>query len=287
MYDAAIVGTGPAGLSAALTLKLNNKNILWLGSPRICEKVRKAPQVDNYPGLPAIRGEELADAFQKHADEMGLEVQDHMVNNIIPMGGSYALMAESEFYEAKTVILTTGVAVTAVLPGEERLLGHGVSYCATCDGMLYRGKTIAVICNAARLEHEVRYLAEIAGKVYYFPLYKTEETFDAPNLEVMTARPRGIEGDKHVEAVLCTDGTSLDVSGVFCLRTSVSLNALLSDVEREDGHIKVDRHQATNLPGIFAAGDCTGRPYQYTKAVGEGNVAAHSVVEYLDAEEYK
>lgn len=127
--------------------------------------------------------------------------------------------------------------------------GRGVSYCATCDGDLYRGKTIGVICNAARFEHEVKYLAELA--------------------------------EKRADGIQCRDGSVIKIDGVFCLRDGISLSTLLPGLALENGHIVVSRQMETNLPGVYAAGDCTGRPYQYAKAVGEGNVAAHSLIRYL------
>ena len=138
VYDAAVIGTGPAGFSAALNLKILGKNFIWIGSRDLSEKAGKAERIDNYPGLPHITGRELNAAFSAQAGEMGLAITEQMVNSIVPMGEKYALMAGSEFYEARTVILATGTVRTAVLPGESALVGKGVSYCATCDGGLYR-----------------------------------------------------------------------------------------------------------------------------------------------------
>lgn len=286
IYDAAIIGTGPAGLSAALNLKIRDKSFIWIGSRLLSDKVRKAECISNYPGFTNVSGEELIAAFQKQIDEMGLEITERMVNNIMPFSGHYALSAGSEFYEAKTVILTTGIASTGILSGETEFLGKGVSYCATCDGNLYRGKTIAVICNNARFEHEVKYLADIAAKLYYFPTYKNV-TVSAENIELSDQKAIGITGEKRANGVNLQDGSILSVNGVFCLRDSVALSSMIPKLATENGHIAVDREMRTNLPGVFAAGDCTGRPYQYTKAVGEGNTAAHSVLEYLAKEEKK
>ena len=280
LYDCAIIGTGPAGLSAALNLKIHGKNVLWLGDRNICAKVEKAEKIMNYPGLPAVSGPGLASAFRQQAEEMDLAVTDLMVNNILSMGDRYALMAGSEFYEAKTLLLATGVAQVGCIPGEQALLGKGVSYCATCDGMLYRGKTIAIVITSPRFEHEADYLAGLADRVLLFAQYKGCSV-DRSNVTVMGSAPAAVEGENRAEAVRCFDGAVYPVDGVFCLRGSIELSALLPGLALEEGHIAVDRGQKTNLPGVFAAGDCTGRPYQYTKAVGEGNVAAHSIVAYL------
>ncbi len=283
VYDAAIIGTGPAGLSAALNLKIRDKNFIWIGSKNLSDKIEKAECISNYPGFTNISGKDFADAFRSQTEAMGIEIIEQMVNSIMPFSGHYALMAGSDFYEAKSIILTTGIANTAVLPGEAEFVGKGVSYCATCDGNLYREKTIAVLCNNVRFEHEVEYLANIAAKLYYFPLYKNVSV-NAGNIEMPNGKIVEITGENRVNAVKLSDGGVLEVDGVFCLRDSVALSSLLPKLEEENGHIAVDRTMATNLPGVYAAGDCTGRPYQYTKAVGEGNVAAHSVLEYLARE---
>ena len=284
VYDCAVIGTGPAGLSAALNLKIHQKNVLWLGDGNICARVEKAEKVMNYPGLPAVSGPELACAFRRQAEEMGLTVTDRMVNSVLPTGGRYALMAGSEFYEAKTLLLATGAAQVNCIPGEQTLLGRGVSYCATCDGMLYRGKTVAIVITSPRFEHEANYLAGLADKVLLFAQYK-DCGVDLTNVTVMGSVLAAIEGEQRVEAVRCFDGAVYPVDGVFCLRGSIEPATLLPGLALEEGHITVDRGQRTNLPGVFAAGDCTGRPYQYTKAVGEGNVAAHGIVEHLAREE--
>lgn len=284
IYDAAIIGTGPAGLSAALTLQANNKNFIWIGSKALSDKVAKAERISNYPGFTNVAGEQLNGAFQSQVQAMGLQITEQMVNSIMPMGTQYAIMAGSDFYEAKTVILATGVTNVGTLPGEQEMVGRGVSYCATCDGMLYRGKTIAVICNHARFEHEAKYLADLAETVYYFANYR--EVGALPdNVKIVADKACAIVGEKRVSGVELRNGDVLPVDGVFCLRDAVSLATLLPKIATDAGRIVVDRGMATNLPGVFAAGDCTGRPYQYAKAIGEGNVAAHSVIEYLAEKE--
>ncbi len=281
IYDAAIVGTGPAGVSAALTLAANHKTILMLGSAALSDKVGRAERIANYPGLPMVTGAEMNDVFRRQLAEQNIEITDRMVTGVADLGDHYGLMAGSDFYEAEAVILTTGVAATGTLPGEEDLVGRGVSYCATCDGNLYKGKTIAVICNAKRFEHEAEFLSELAEKLYYFPTYKDPGEIGA-NAERPAGRPvkMNSEGGRLTSLTL-NDGSEVKVDGVFCLRDSMSLGTLMPGLATEDGHIAVDRSMKTNLPGCFAAGDCTGRPYQYVKAAGEGNVAAHSAIAYL------
>lgn len=284
IYDCAVVGTGPAGVSAVLNLKIHNKNFIWLGNEDLSDKITKAEKISNYPGFIDATGKELTAAFKKQVESLGIAVVGEMVNQIYPTDNGFALMVGSDFYEAKTVILATGVAAVGTLDGETDYVGRGVSYCATCDGGLYRGKTIAVVCSNSRFEHEVKYLAELAEKIYYFPTYKNPSEI-APNVETMAARAVKIIGALRASGVVTSDGEKISVDGVFCLRDAISLATLLPKLETKDGHIAVDRKMATNVAGCFAAGDCTGRPYQYAKAVGEGNIAAHGVIEYLSGKE--
>ena len=281
IYDSAVIGTGPAGLSAALNLKIHDKHFLWFGSKSLSEKIRKAEQIMNYPGFYAASGEDLQKAFLDQAEKMGLEINESMINEIVPFGDHFALMAGADFFEAKTVILATGVSVKATLKNEAEYLGRGVSYCATCDGSLYRGKKIAVLCNNARFEYEVRYLADLAAEVLYFPQYAGIGELPE-NVTVLKERILGIEGGMKVNALDLFSGR-IEIDGIFILRDSISLKSLLKGLETKDNHILVNRRMETNIPGVYAAGDCTGRPYQYTKATGEGNVAAHSALEYLDS----
>ena len=283
-YDAAIIGAGPAGLSAALTLKLHNKSILWFGSRDLSLKVERSERIANYPGVPMTGGADLNKLFQRQMEEMGLELTDRMVTLITPAGKSFMLLADNEIFEAKTVILCSGTAQAKGFPGEEELLGRGVSYCATCDGFLYKGKTIAVYCGAKRYEHEVKDLAGFASEVHLFTPYADSEV-DLPNVRRLPAAIKAVNGGLRVESLSLTDGSTLPVDGIFILRSAIAPTTLIQGLEMDGPHISVNRRQETNVPGFYAAGDITGRPYQITKAVGEGNVAAHSVMDYLSEQE--
>lgn len=283
IYDVAIIGTGPAGLSAAINLKLHEKNIIWFGSKNYSDKVQKSEKIANYPGAGLISGPELNRLFDAHVQQIGLSIEDKMVTTIMPMKDHFVLLAENDMYQAKTLLMATGVISAKGFSGEKELLGKGVSYCATCDGFLYKGKTIAVYCGAKRYEHEVAYLAGLAEKVYLYASYKDCE-IALPNVE-RTAPIKAVAGEKRVSGIVLFDDTEIEVNGLFCLRSAVAPATLLPGLAVEGSHIVVNRAQETNLPGCFAAGDCTGRPYQLAKAVGEGNVAAHSIIEYLSKED--
>jgi len=279
-YDIAIIGTGPAGVSAALTAKNRNKSILLLGSRQMSEKVAKAHEIRNYPGLPFVKGEDLAAAFRDQLDRMEIPVTEKRIGAVYAMGDYFALQAGAEMLEARTVILATGVVMAKPLPGEEQYLGRGVSYCATCDAPLYRGRTAAVIGYSPREEAEAAFLAGVCSKVIYFPMYK-EETDLPESVEVIRETPEEILKQETGLAVKTAAG-EYKADGVFVLREAVAPSQLVPGLETDGAHVKVNRRMETNLPGLFACGDLTGTPYQYVKAAGEGNVAAISAAAYID-----
>ncbi len=279
MFDTAIIGTGPAGISAALTLRSLKKNFILFGSQKLSQKIRVAEQIRNYPGLPSVSGMQMQEAFLNQLKQMEIPITDKTVTGIYNMGTHYGILCDQEMFEAKTIIMATGVEAVKPIPGELEFVGRGVSYCATCDGFLYKDKTIGVLCTTKDLEHEIEYLAELAAKVYLIPLYK-DAAVKAENVEIIQKKPAAIEGGMKVEKMVFEDRETA-VDGIFMLKQAVAPSVLLYGLETADGHITVDRTCKTNLPGCFAAGDCTGRPYQYVKAAGEGNVAAHSAVEFL------
>ena len=281
-YDCIIVGTGPAGLEAAITLKIRNKNFAIFGK-EISRKVSKAHVIDNYLGMPNISGEELCNAFDKHLRQMDIKLCEEQITTIYPMGDYFSFLTKNnEMYEADTVILATGVSFGKPYPGEEKFLGKGVSYCATCDASLYKGKTAAVIAGTSEEEKEAVFLQKIVGKLYYIPLYKDLVSTDfSENVEVVYELPLRIEGEEYAGKLVLQNRT-LNVDGVFILRDSITPDKLLPGLHMEGNHIAINRRMETNLPGCFACGDITGTPYQYVKAAGEGNVAALSAAAYLD-----
>lgn len=282
MYDCVIIGASVAGISAAINLKIRKKEFLLIGSKEFSAKVQKAELIQNYVGMPSVSGCELSDALSKHLEDMEIEVTEARVNSIVRMGDKFMLSAGSDMYETKSVVLATGVEFSKKIDGEDEFLGKGVSYCATCDGFFYRGRTIAVIGSSKEAEKELDYLAGLAGKVYYFPLYKLDADVKMrENVAVVTERPVKLVGEERVNGIIDKAENTREIEGVFFLKDALVPSTLLKGLEDDGMHIVVDRQMRTNISGVFACGDCTGRPYQYMKAAGEGNIAAHSVVEYL------
>ena len=280
-YDIAIIGTGPAGISAAITSKIRNKKILFIGDKNLTKKLSSAHEINNYPGFPKVSGKDLAEAFAGHLKQMEIEITDVKVNAVYAMGDYFALQTSGGDFEASSVIIATGVMQGKMYEGEEGLVGNGVSYCATCDGNLYKGKKVAVAGYSKKEEEEVRFLSGVAESVIYFPVYKEKDFTFPDNVEIREEVPTAVKRDKAVVTVTTNKG-NYEVDGFFVLRDSVSPGQLVPGLETEGAHIKVDRSMKTSIKGLFACGDITGKPYQYVKSAGEGNVAALSAAAWLD-----
>lgn len=279
-YDVAIIGTGPAGLSAAITLRLRNRNILLLGSKNLSSKVEKAHEINNYLGIPAIKGEDLAERFQEHIDQMGIGITEDVVASVYAMGNYYSMTTRNnQVYEADAVILATGVNFGKPYPGEEQFLGRGISYCATCDAPLYRNKKVAIVGFSKKEEAEAKFMDEVADKVVYVPMY--QEAVDLPDsIEVVRDTPVSIDGGMKADK-LVLKAQEIEADGFFLLRESVSPAQLVPGLLMDGNHVAVNRRMETNLKGCFACGDIVGTPYQYIKSAGEGNIAALSAAGYL------
>ena len=265
-YDVLVIGGGPAGLSAALNIRARGRSVLVVSNPLEENPLWKAEKVDNHLGMPARSGAEMLREFQAHAEAAGVEFRSGKVLNAMQMGDNWYVSIGTDMENAKALVLAAGVARGKKFPGEEEFLGRGVSYCATCDGMLYRGKAVAVLGYSDTSLHEAEFLNSIGCNVTYFSKPKKCD----------------IMGDTHVKRIAC-DGESADVEGVFILRPTMAPTDIFPGLRVENGYVSVDRKMATNLPGVFAAGDCTGGPLQVSKATGEGLIAGQSAAAYAAA----
>jgi len=280
IYDTAIVGCGPAGLSAAINLKIRNMEFIMLGVEFCTPKLYKAENVDNYLGFYNISGEELRATFLEHARKMGIEIQNNKIDNIYFQGDYFTLISRNIEFKAHSVIIAVGVSNEKYLPGEEKLLGSGVSYCATCDGALYRGRNVAVVSFTEDGVEEAEYLSELAENVFFIPQYEFNGKFLVNNIKVINKKVQKINGELRVES-LTLENSELDIDGVFVLRELTPPDKLLFGLEVDNKHIKVNEQMETNIPGVFAAGDCTGLPYQLARAVGQGQVAGLNAANFV------
>jgi len=281
-YDILIIGGGPAGLSAAVAARGRGRSCLVISNPREDNPLSKAPLVDNYLGLPGLTGAEMMETFHSHARQMGAHFRSGRVLSAMDMGTSFFLTIGEEVAEGRKIILAPGIQRGVKYPGEEALLGRGVSYCASCDGMLYRQKEVIVVGRAKDAPHEANFLHGIGCKVSYVSPGKPEGLMaEIPWIKAGNLR---VLGQDRVTGLLA-DGRELPCQGLFILRDTIAPNDLFPGLALEEGHIQVNRRMETNLAGVYAAGDCTGKPLQISKAVGEGLIAGQSAAEALEAED--
>ncbi|MBR5816190.1 MAG: NAD(P)/FAD-dependent oxidoreductase [Anaerotignum sp.] len=281
MYDIAIIGSGPAALSAAVNARQRNKSVCVFGRSLDSSLLFAAEKVDNYLGMPDMSGEEMLNQFYAHAMKRGVEFKESRISQIMPMGNMFMINADNEFYEAKTLILAIGLNKSKGIAGEMEYLGKGVSYCATCDGMLYRNKKVVVVGEHEEGEAEANFLADVCEKVFYIPLYQPVLNLKE-NVTLLQKEPKAVVGESGKVSALEVDGESIECDGIFFAKTSTPPESLVFGLQTDGKNIIVDRSMATNLPGVYAAGDCTGAPFQIAKAVGEGLVAALSAAAYID-----
>jgi thioredoxin reductase (NADPH) len=216
-------------------------------------------------------------------ESLGIEITEDQVTACYALGDKFSLTSKSgKTYSAKSLIIATGVNFGKAYEGEENFLGRGVSYCATCDAPLYKGKKVAVIAQTEKEEAEAKFLSEVCEKVSYIPLYKKEEFEFSGNekIEIIKDVPLSIQGRMKAEKLVLKN-SEVEADGFFILRDSISPKQLVPGLELDGNHIAVNRKMETNIKGCFACGDITGLPYQYVKSAGEGNVAALSAVAYL------
>ncbi|MCI9027740.1 MAG: FAD-dependent oxidoreductase [Lawsonibacter sp.] len=277
-WDIIVLGSGPAGLAAAVAARGRNKSVLVIGNRWQDSPLAKAERVDNYPGLPGRTGLEMLEEFHRHALELGTEFVVGRGLSLLAWNG-FSITVGAQVYQGQSLILAPGVVRSAKYPGEAEYLGRGVSYCATCDGMLYRNKPVTVVGLTPDASQEANYLNSLGCQVTYVSPHRPQGLQE--EIPYIQAGRLAVKGEQTVTG-LEADVALLPCSGVFILRRAVAPTDLLPALETDGGVIKVDRRMATNVPGVFAAGDCTGGHLQVSKAVGEGHVAALSACEYLD-----
>ncbi|MBR4457392.1 MAG: NAD(P)/FAD-dependent oxidoreductase [Clostridia bacterium] len=280
MTDLIIIGGGPAALSCALTARQRNLDCLVVCADANSGWLARAESLDNYPGMPHVSGRELLRVFRAQAEEAGASFMSGVARQIQPMGSEFMVLVGNDVLETKAVVLAMGAARPALLPGEEDLLGRGVSWCGTCDGMFYRGKRVAVLSAWNGGAEEAEFLAGLCASVDYYTL----KPHDVPADERITQRSekvRGLAAGEDRQITVETADGSVSYDGVFVFRPAVAPDRLLPGLALNGGFVSVDRRMATSVPLVYACGDCTGQPLQVAKAVGEGNVAAISASEDL------
>lgn len=296
-YDVGIIGSGPAGLSAAIYAKRANLSAVVIekeyeGTGQIAE----SGQVDNYLGLPGISGYDLGEQFREHAVKLGVAFLEQEVTEIKKEDSAVftIIFEDGSSVETKTVIYAAGAAPRrANIPGEQEYSGKGVSYCAICDGSFYRGKKVAVLGGGDTALDDAVYLADLAEQVYVIHRRKefrgaattVEKLRKKENVTfVLEHQVKEITGAEKVNGVILEDGTAIAVDGVFVAYGSVPQTDLVKELVTLDaaGYVKAEETGETSLAGLYVAGDVrTKKLRQVVTAVSDGANAATAVVEYL------
>ncbi|MDR2502096.1 MAG: NAD(P)/FAD-dependent oxidoreductase [Oscillospiraceae bacterium] len=264
MHDIIIIGSGPAGLSAGITARARGKDVLLVSNNRVDSGFYKAHHIDNYPGLPGVTGAQLSGHMFAHATGSGVKIVSGRVTSAAAQKGGFAVGFGAEAARGRALILAIGVVQSRLFPGEAEFLGRGVSYCATCDGMFYRSRRVAVVELSPGAAAETEHLRKIGCDV---TVVRTDR------IEI-----HGASAVTHITA----EGAGIPCDCVFILRASVAPATLLPGLALDGAHIAVSRGMETSIPGVFACGDCAGAPYQAAKAAGEGQIAALAAVKYID-----
>ena len=248
IYDVIIIGGGAAATSAAMTLKNRGKTFAVVANKAETGSLYKAEKITNYPGLPPMSGAEMTELFRQQLIDTGATIIEGRALSVLPMNGTFGVTVGSDYYMACSIILTAGITREKLYPGEAEYLGRGAVVGGGEEAKQDADFLESIGCSVLRFEKNGRY--EISG---------------------------GMKAN-----LLKFAGEEYPVDCVFIIKDTVSVTQLVPGLSYENGGILVDRRMATAVPGVFAAGDCTGKPLQLAKAVGEGNVAALSACDYLD-----
>ena len=299
MYDIGIIGGGTAGMTAAIYGQRAGKKTIIIEGGVFGGQITSSPNVENYPGIASVSGSEFSMNLLDQAVKLGAETAMDQVTGIREEDGVKIIETAGKEYPCRSVILATGVTHRHLgIPNEERLTGAGVSYCATCDGMFFRGRDVAVIGGGSTALQDAEFLSNYCRKVYLIHRrdeFRGEDSIvkrlqGKENVEfILSATVKEIIGDQAVERLIVNSKKSgkefrLDVSGVFIAVGQIPKNEIFADVVKldADGFILAAEDCITSRPGIFAAGDCrTKEVRQLTTAAADGAVAALAACKYI------
>ena len=282
MYDAVMIGSGPAGLSAALYTSRANLKTLVIGKDR--GALEKADRIENYFGMAEpVSGCELVENTKNQARSLGVElVEDEILQ--ITLNGHFSLEGKNGTYESLTVLLATGTGrKTLKIQGLKELEGRGVSYCAVCDAFFYRGKEVAVLGNEDYAIHEMSQILPIVKSAVLLTNGQELKTEVPEGVQVIREPLRSVDGTERVEGITFEDGSRIAAEGLFVALGSAGAMELArkAGAFTEGQNIKVNERMETNIPGLYAAGDCIGGLLQISTAVGEGAQAAMSMIPFV------
>ena len=279
MFDVVIIGSGPAGISAAIYLKRAKKNIIIISNGK--SSLEKAEKIENYYGIESISGKELYEVGIKQAERLSIPIQMDEVTNI-SFENNFIVTTPNREYETTNVIIATGTnRITPSIKGIKEFEGKGVSYCAICDAFFYKNKNVAVIGNGNYALHEAKQLKPVANSVTILTNGKEMiQNRDASDFEIEQTHIREFRGTNSIEEVEFENNNTKKIDGVFVAIGTASSTDLAKKIGAivKNNNIAVDENMQTNVKGLYACGDCTGGLLQVNKAVYEGAKAAMNII---------
>lgn len=284
MYDVIIIGAGPAGISASLYTRRANIKTLIIYSDDL-SALEKTSKIDNYYGFSkGIGGKELYQEGIEQAKNLGVEIKKEEVTKIEMIEKGFLVVTEQDNYQSKAIILATGNKKNKPkIKGIEKFEGKGISYCAVCDGFFYRNRSIGVIGSGNYAITETNELINIASNITILTNGEQAPEFRADNVTIDTKKIEEIHGNQKVEEIEFSDHSKLKVDGIFVAQGvagSTEFAKKLGAMTKQD-KIVVNENMETNIPGLYACGDCTGGLLQISKAVYEGATAGMQAIQYI------
>lgn len=277
-YDIIIVGFGPAGISAGLNASIRRKKVLIIGKKS--KALEKSPSIKNYLGFNDIKGSDLYNNFTNHIKNYPVEILDKKIKAVYAMGEYFSVDLGKKMLTSKACIIAAGVDMGKSIEGEDEFFAKGISYCATCDASLYKGKRVVLVGMNDEAIEEANFINKMTSQTIFVNPNKKDVKLD-DGIEIINKKPEKFTGKLKAESLILEDGQELKADGFFIIKNSSKPESLVPSVEIEDGHIKVNYDMTTNIKGLFACGDITGRPYQINKAAGQGQIAGLNAASFI------
>lgn len=288
MYDTIIIGAGPAGMSAAIYLKNANKNVIVFEKEVPGGKILKAKKINNYLGLSDKEPSQISYDMYKQVTDLGIEISMEKVLDVKKNTDEIIVITNKGEYKSKSLLIACGrIEKSLGLDNESKLIGNGISYCAECDGSLYKNKIVAVVGNSETSIEETKYLSNIASKVYYINYSNEIVEFENDNITIINDKKviSLNESESKLKSVTLSDNETLEIDGLFILNGYVPNTEFIKNlnINEENGYITVTKNMETNIKNIYAAGDIIKKDlYQIVTAASEGAIAAVNIIKSLN-----
>lgn len=277
-YDLIIVGFGPAGIAAGLNASIRKKKVLIIGKKS--KAIEKSPSIKNYLGFTDIEGKDLYKKFIDHIKSYPIDIMDRKIKAVYAMGEYFSVDLGEEMITSKACVIATGIDMGKSIQGEDKFFAKGISYCATCDASLYKGKKVVLIGLNDEAIEEANFINKVAKETIFINPKNKDIKLDQ-EIKIINKKPKEFTGDMKASCLILDDGEKIEADGFFVIKNSSKPESLVPSVKMEGNHIKVDLDMKTNIKGLFACGDIVGRPYQINKAVGQGQVAGLNAASYI------